>query len=65
MISLSERSLPTISGNMTLKTCWKTVLQYPNQVDVIGRVIGVAMHLSYDHEETRSRPKVRSAVRLR
>ena len=45
--------------------CGPMVLQYPNEVDVIGRVIGVAMHLSYDREENKARSKVRSAVRLR
>ena len=45
--------------------CGPMVLQYPNQVDVIGRVVGVAMHLSYDREENRSTSKARSVVRLR
>ena len=45
--------------------CGPIVLQYPNEVDVIGRVIGVAMHLSYDRVENKAMEKARSAVRLR
>ena len=42
--------------------CQPLVLAYPNDVDVIGQVVGVAMHLEAKPLETRIRPKVRSAV---